>query len=240
MMSALEPKTNGCLQAALNYVAKNLPIFPCNANKEPLVSGGFKAATRDPQTINRWWKRWPDALIGMPTGPDSGVEVLDIDARNDRNGFAAIPNWQSLSPVAARTRSGGIHVYFIASGVRCTTDRIALGVDTRGEGGYVIIPPSPGYTWVNGSDFFNLPTWPHDLRPQLRSEGQSTGENPTADIGLISAALAVIPNDDVGYDDWNRLGMATWRATSGSDEGCAAFDRYSKKSIPVFEEINKV
>jgi hypothetical protein len=47
---------------------------------------------------------------------------------------------------------------------------------------------------------------------------------PQADIGRVTAALTVIPNDNLHWNDWNRVGMATWRATAGSDEGFKAFD----------------
>ena len=89
------------------------------------------------------------------------VAVLDIDVKKGKDGFAAVSDWESLTSVIARTRSGGAHLYFLNdAAIRCSSDKIALGVDTRGEGGYVILPPSPGYTWVNGSDLFNLPPWP--------------------------------------------------------------------------------
>ena len=92
------------------------------------------------------------------------------------------------------------------------------------------MPPSPGYTWVNGCDFSALPTRPDDVRPPERCLERSPVKNPEADLRLIAAALAVIPNDDLSWDDWNRIGMATWRATGGSDDGLAAFDAWSRKS----------
>jgi hypothetical protein len=52
------------------------------------------------------------------------------------------------------------------------------------------------------------------------------GDEPQADPAVIAAALAVIPND-VGWDDWNRVGMAVWRATGGAEPGFAAFDMWS-------------
>jgi AAA domain/Primase C terminal 2 (PriCT-2) len=58
----------------------------------------------------------------------------------------------------------------------------------------------------------------------------SAGENPEAHPSLIAAALAVIPNDDLPWDEWNRIGMATWRASGGSAHGFVAFDHWSKKS----------
>ena len=72
-MSAAENLPPALVDAALSYAAKNLPVFPCNAsNKRPLTEHGFEDASTDPETIRRWWARWPDAMIGMPTGKRSG------------------------------------------------------------------------------------------------------------------------------------------------------------------------
>jgi hypothetical protein len=234
------------LDDALQLAEQGLPVFPCNPQtKQPLVgkrkdanrkeipnSGGHHRATTDPKQIRRWWTGWPDALIGVPTGPRSGFAVLDLDVKNGKDGLAAVPDWETRSTVIARTQSGGAHLYFDAAGApHCTSDEIALGVDTRGDGGYVIVPPSPGYTYVNGADLKTLPPWPDDLRPQPREERTSGAEaEAEADPALVAAALAIIPNDDRGWDDWNRIGMATWRATGGSDAGRAAFTAWSQKS----------
>lgn len=50
------------------------------------------------------------------------------------------------------------------------------------------------------------------------------------DINKVAAAVVVIPNDDLPWDDWNNLGMALYRATGGSPEGCAIFHSFSGKS----------
>ena len=77
-----------------------------------------------------------------------GFDVLDLDAKSGKNGFAHVPDWEHLTPTIAMTPSGGAHLYFRASGTRSTATK--NGVDTRGEGGYVILPPSPGYRWLKG------------------------------------------------------------------------------------------
>jgi hypothetical protein len=245
------------LDGALTHAAAGRPVFPCHnkpgsdKHKAPLTPNGFKDATTDPEIIKEWWRRYPNALIGMPTGENSGFDVVDLDLRPDgRDGFAALPNWEQLTSGIARTPSGGAHLYFRANGVGCTSGRIAPGVDTRGDGGYVIVPPSPGYRWLNGSDLSNLPAVPDRLKSRNPGQNQlpdwllaiASGDegkgvsNKPEDLPLkakpqeIAAALGVIPNDDLGWDDWNRIGMATWRATDGSEEGFAAFDSWSRKS----------
>src|SRR3984957_3924318 len=58
-----------------------LPVFPCRPDKGPYTPKGFHDATTDAAAICRWWKRWPWAFIGVPTGHASGVLVIDVDPR---------------------------------------------------------------------------------------------------------------------------------------------------------------
>src|SRR4051794_1152142 len=81
--------------AALDYASRGWPVFPCNPEtKQPLVkadvdpktgkaipaTGGLKKATCDAQVIEGWWRRFPKAMIGLPTGTAIGAFVVDIDA----------------------------------------------------------------------------------------------------------------------------------------------------------------
>jgi hypothetical protein len=231
------------LRAALDYAARGLPVFACindpksNKHKSPLTPHGFKDATTDEKQIRRWWTKWPNALIGIPTGKASGIVVVDLDVDPTKlppkNGLALVPDWKTRTPVIARTGRGGVHLYFPDDGtIGNTTDKIAYGVDTRGEGGYVIVPPSFGYTWMNGSDFSKLPPYPDDLRPAKREAREHRASDAEVDAGRVAAAMAVIPNDGVtlGWDEWNRWGLAVWAATDGSYWGRQIFHTFSKKS----------
>jgi Bifunctional DNA primase/polymerase, N-terminal len=81
-----------CVQSALDYAAAGIPIFPCRPeNKRPYTDHGFKDASTDSTLINEWWSRWPDAMIGMPTGRASGIDVLDIDNKIERIHEGAAP-----------------------------------------------------------------------------------------------------------------------------------------------------
>lgn len=211
---------------ALQYASEGIPVFPCRADKRPLTPNGFKDATTDPAIIEGWWQRWPDAMVGAPTGKK--FSVLDLDAKNGKDGFARIPDWKQRSPVIALTRNGGAHLYFQAErSPRNSADDIAPGVDTRGDGGYVIMPPSPGYSWVNGHDFADLPPWPDDLRPKGPKGKIKTNRRPQVGAttgtvivdSMLAAACAAMTNNDLGWEEWNRRGMAIWAATSGSQPG---------------------
>jgi hypothetical protein len=237
--------------AALTYATQlGIPVFPCGRDKKPLTKNGFKDATTDQEQIVTWWEQHPEAMIGIPTGMASGIDVLDIDYKPERNkdGFAALSElnfvWQNSSPVTVRTPSGGGHAWFRSEGkIRNTTDKIAKGVDTRGEGGYVIVPPSgtagaflPFYRFevANVIQIATLPTFPAELAARLRTADQPPkpkAEHETnVDLELIAKAVAAIPNADAGWDDWNKIAMALWDWSKGSDDGFALFDGWSQKS----------
>ena len=167
------------LEFALEYASYGIAIFPCKQNKAPLTKNGFKDATADKEQIRKWWYQWPKAMIGMPTGTATGIAVIDIDLEPDEgiDGHEFLPNWSTMSPVIAETPSGGHHLYFRSNDiVRSTTDEIAVGVDTRGRSGYVIVPPSSNaagrYKFVTGDetclkDPSRLPQFPADLLAKL-------------------------------------------------------------------------
>lgn len=148
---ATAPKaSNALLEAALSYAAKGLPVFPCHhETKEPLVRHGFKDASVDNEVIGRWWLRWPDAMIGMPTGAMTGFWALDVD---DPPAFEAACKIDL--PATRRTDTGkGYHLLWKFDPERPVRNAqrhprrgwplAALpGAEVRGEGGYVIVPPS--------------------------------------------------------------------------------------------------
>jgi hypothetical protein len=131
------------LKTALNYAAKGRPVFPCKS-KEPLTRRGYLDASTDPQRIHTWWNRWPDANIAIPTGERSGILVIDVDQPAGLDAFEA----EHGELPATRTHStgnGGMHYlyeYPEGCGIRNSASRLAPGLDVRGEGGYIIVPPS--------------------------------------------------------------------------------------------------
>lgn len=140
-------------------IAEEYPVFPCDVKKRPVCEGGFKAATQDPDEIERLFSVPNAALIGMPTGEISGLSVIDIDVRDGKGG----KDWREEnaevlgSTRIAETQSGGWHYYYKhCDGIRNRAG-IAGCVDIRGVGGYVIHPESVGYRWLNDEDFAEFP-----------------------------------------------------------------------------------
>ncbi|MGO3151931.1 MAG: bifunctional DNA primase/polymerase [Galactobacter sp.] len=137
-------------EAAARFAAAGVPVFPCvPGEKRPLVARGFHDATADPGQVAGWWSRWPSANIGIPTGAASGVEVVDVDVHATGTGFPAFreahrqghaAGWAAL----VRTPSGGLHAYYPAHPDRAQSSWQAARahVDFRGDGGYIIAPPS--------------------------------------------------------------------------------------------------
>jgi hypothetical protein len=97
--------------------------------------------------IRAWWKRWPDANVGITTGPESGLLVLDVDGAQGESSVAAFEKEHGPLPdtFTVRTGGGGQHLYFTwpkGTDVRNSASKLALGLDIRGQGGYVVAPPS--------------------------------------------------------------------------------------------------
>lgn len=150
--------------AAISYAERGWFVFPCHTvgdrgcscrctdcgspGKHPRIAGGLKSASTDPEAISRWWTRWPSANVAVRTGAASGLVVIDIDP--DHGGVATMRRLvDTHGPVTrgpmVRTGSGGWHAYFHHPGepVRNSAGtRLGTGVDVRGDGGYVIAPPS--------------------------------------------------------------------------------------------------
>jgi hypothetical protein len=135
----------------------NLPVFPCvPRGKNPAVARGFYSATTNPETIRRFWSV-RDRNVAIPTGAISGFWVLDIDP--DHCGDASIDALQAKHGTLPPTREvitggGGRHLWFRYTGpIQSSEGRVAPGIDVRGDGGYVVAPPSihqngRAYAWV--------------------------------------------------------------------------------------------
>jgi hypothetical protein len=162
-----QPQTNTSssineLDAALGYARQGILVFPTNPlDKKPLTTNGFKDATTDEAQIRAWWLKWPNAMIAAPTGVASGMWVVDLDLDPGKN----IDGVATLAQLIAKhgeipktlmtiTPRGGRHLVFAwdsawdaARGDPCASvhnsaGRIGPGIDVRGEGGYVCLPPS--------------------------------------------------------------------------------------------------
>jgi len=136
--------------AAENYAANGWSVFPVKPrDKTPLTVNGVHGASSKVEQVRAWWTRWPDANIGLNCGK-SGLVVIDLDKHGERDGMA---DWKQLmaerhftvDTSTSVTGGGGQHLLFKAPAgvsIKNSAGRIAPGVDVRGEGGYIVLPPS--------------------------------------------------------------------------------------------------
>ncbi len=136
-------------EAARRYASLGIPVFPCvPGGKQPLTPNGFHDASWSPAIVERWWRRTPEANIGLPTGTATGVVVVDVDVHDAGGGYAAFDRAHKQGLAAGwgwlvRTPSGGMHAYYSPAGQEQRCWQVpGAHVDFRGDGGYVIAPPS--------------------------------------------------------------------------------------------------
>lgn len=136
--------------AARHLARAGVPVFPCvPLGKQPLTRRGFLDASADPGRVAQWWGRWPEANIAMPAGAPSGIVVVDVDVHASGSGFDAFERARSAGLVdgwawLVRTPSGGLHACYPSKpgeDQRCWQIP-SQHVDCRGDGGYVVLPPS--------------------------------------------------------------------------------------------------
>jgi hypothetical protein len=171
--------------AALACALRGWPIFPVR-EKRPLTSHGRTDASRDPDQIRDWFSRWPDAEPALATGQDAGIVALDVDISPKVYGpdsLAALGVVTHPETPTSHTPRGGFHCLFRHPGhfVKSVAGKLGDGLDIRGDGGSITLPPGPGRFWdpVYGPDYpiAPMPEWmiiPEpaqvDVGPAPRSE----------------------------------------------------------------------
>jgi hypothetical protein len=149
---------------AAEFLAQQWPCFPCNLQKRPVTRHGLKDASQELHDIRRMFREHNADMIGVPTGSASGFVVVDLDVKEGASGLEWLAANEHRLPQTRRhcTRSGGLHLLFNvppSRTIRNSASKLAPGVDVRGEGGYVIVPPSPGYEIADDTMPADMPAW---------------------------------------------------------------------------------
>ena len=166
-------------RTAVDYATLGWQVFPCHSivrgkcscgrsdctsqGKHPRTPRGFKEATTDPEGIRAWWAHWPAANVGVATGRNSGIVVIDIDPRH--GGFVAFDELSAEvnipDTLSANTGGGGRHLVFSypANYTVRSRNNWRPGIDVKSAGGYIIADPSNhisggSYSWIN---------WGHEI-----------------------------------------------------------------------------
>lgn len=249
-------------KAAVMLAELGYRVFPVRpGGKAPATPHGCLDATCDIETIENWWTANPAYNIGVST---DGLLVVDVDVKD-----GVTPEWftpetadrlTSSAGAVVRTPRTGWHLWYRQpDGVelRNTTGRIADGIDTRANGGYVVCYPSVtatgAYTAVSEldrapEDLPPVPQWLLDELPDNKPaapkpETNGTPINPqwvdhrplqqSDDAATVQAALSVL-DPDCSYDDWVKVGMAVHSVMPGID-GEIAFDQWSRSGAKYVE-----
>ena len=244
------------LHYALAYARLGWPVFPCHSadaagcscgnsgcaspGKHPLTSSGFHDATTDEATIRAWWTQWPGANIATATG--KGRVVLDFDdmSQVDTWPHELVALLQANTPIARTGRPGGEarHVFLRCSVEVRSRGQVWPGVDVRGDGGYVILPPSRHesgnlYEWIQDPSY-ELAELPDTLDQFLASPRKDHDDDDDGPGWLrlsqdqeaeIRSALSCLSSEP--RDIWLRMGMAL-KSTGAGEQAFRIWDEWSQ------------
>jgi len=208
-----ESARNPLVEDALKYAARGWRVFPIHSptaegcscekpncehvGKHSRIMDWPNAATTDPAIIRGWWARWPDANIGIATGPESGIFVLDVDGEDGQASLKRLEAKERL-PQTLRALTGrqsqsgertGFHLYFncpVGTNLNNKAGLLGKGLDIRAAGTCVVAPPSVHssglrYEWAQEeSAIVDAPPWLIAMASKTVS-----GSTPTLETGFI-------------------------------------------------------
>jgi len=254
-----EAETSSALAAAW-YAQRGWPVLPLHgvtdgrctcgsatcpsAAKHPRLPNGVRGASVDAATVESWWTCWPDSNVGVATGTRAGVVVLDVDPRHGgTESLAELVREHGELPatVEALTGGGGRHLVFKHPGgtVR-NRSNMRPGIDVRGDGGYIVVPPSnhasgEQYRWRDGH-------WPHETTPAempvwllaLVTRGNledvnADAANPAATGPRLSVAMPL--------SDRVRLSRAALRGLATDDHADGSRRLYAAAGVAVRHDL---
>lgn len=226
--------SNNLLNNALNYASMaGWYVFPCKKDKSPYTKHGCKDASVDPDQIKKWWKKWPGASIGCACGPGSKIWILDIDLPSGPDSLEKLILENEDLPITRvqKTGSGGMQYFFSWNGlnIKNTSNKIGNKIDTRGAGGYVILPPSPHpsggtYEWIKKIHPIPFsPKWLSDLivkrEPINHISHPMQGGNSPYGLMALSQEIILLSGSGEGQrnDQLNKSGYALGQLVSGGE-----------------------
>ncbi|MBW4708117.1 bifunctional DNA primase/polymerase [Roseobacter sp. YSTF-M11] len=239
----------------LRYKNETLKNGEKRKAKSPRWTNYAKKATTDLKRIERVWGKEPDLLVGVLTGPGTGLAVVDLDRHGEKDGFAALVDLkiECESDFVARTAGGGEHrIFTYVPGILSSNGKVAPGIDVKSETAtgtpsYIVAPgtvaPWGCYEWVKG-DIAGLvkalkektmPPIPIVMKarkdspePRKKSNGEKTG----LPFAEVAEALMAILNDGSNpdmesRDSWLHIGMGLHHETDGDEDGRDLFHEWS-------------
>ncbi|MBP2444836.1 bifunctional DNA primase/polymerase [Rhizobium leguminosarum] len=230
------------LDIALQYHRDGWQVIAANQSKKPVHP--WKSSRLSDHDVHRFFGG-TDNLVGIVTGAQSGIFVVDPDEKNGKQGIAALAAAGELPPTyTVRTRSGGRHLYFRhpGNGVRIKTiSEILPGVDVRGDGGYVVAPGNNGYEVIDGNPMAEAPSWLLEMVTAVDLPGMGDAQTPSDltealhDQAVKNAAIYLQRlSANCDRETWLRVLMAVHEMTRGSAAGYELVLKWSATGGPAF------
>lgn len=198
---------SACLGPGMEYAARGIPVIPVGGPSfRPMQAWKDRQATT-PDEVAMWFQHRAHDAMALRTGHRSGFAVLDIDVKNGHDGVESLKargiDPYSLSPVMARSPSGGLHVYFHQDRPLKGGAGFLPGVDFRADGNLIYAPPSVRhdgtYEWLGeplGSPE-DLPAIPQEILEIVQPFPVSTPSPGRPAAGQLAPPVmfASFPND---------------------------------------------
>jgi hypothetical protein len=249
------------LAAAVMYAEEGFYVMPVRRNHKAIPgkthSINYAHASNNPKTVSKWYGpegKFEGWNIGLATGRENGIFVVDLDRHGDKNGLdsfgAIVPDgWEFRGPIQ-NTPSGGKHLLFNwRDHLDSTTGRLGTGIDTRGGkerdkcSAHIVAWPSAidgdVYEWERGGEVEATPEWLIEKMGKSGAlglvEGTGRGNENTTEADLedkvtletIAKMLDVMNPEEYGHDEWCNIGMAIH--SQHPEEGLNLWDEWSSK-----------
>ena len=233
------------LRDVLKLAKTGKKIFPVRADaKIPHIRDWHNNATADPAQIRSWWKKWPEARVGMPTGVVNGLWVVDIDVKNGKDGEATLNDLpELLCNLEQTTMSGGRHLFFAHKdhySIKSRVNVLGEGVDVRCDGGYVLVAPTDGYTLTQGdfeTELREAPQWCIDMVSKKINKAGPNGKSIRLTEKEIIKNLSNCPIECYrDRDSWRNMIMSVKSASGGEDYGLKALMTWSSQDSDFHED----
>ncbi|MCG3206080.1 MAG: hypothetical protein KCHDKBKB_02806 [Elusimicrobia bacterium] len=178
------------LDHALSHAKNGWAVFPVVPNgKKPLTPNGFKDASKSVYVVEQWWKKYPEANIGIATGQISNLAVVDVDVKNGAKGLESIKTVKGLAPtLIVKTPSGGWHYYYLLEKPLRSRNGLLPGVDLKADGGYVVAPGSTiddiPYEWFDAEA--HETAVPDSIFEMVETNGRKKGHSEPVQEGPVT------------------------------------------------------
>lgn len=193
------------LNAALEYLDAGYSIIPVGQDKKPLISWiEFQKRQATREEVKEWWTRHPEANIGMVTGSISGICAVDNDDPNSKHQLLKTIDEFAQPPVSMTPRGGNHMIFGMPEKEVRNTVNFMEKVDFRGEGGYIVVPPSTngngkGYIWKRNILVTDIPVLPDSLIKAIQNSDNYFSSLKRTKINTNTTPItpnASIPNID--------------------------------------------